>query len=895
MHYSTLIIAVAVLALGAITENAPAQSASLSNVKPRFFVAPDGNDANPGTKAKPFATLEQARDAVRGYRAKSNRPAGSPPIVVAVRGGTYFLSQTFVLNPEDSGTPNEPIIYQSYGNEKPVFSGGQRITGWKVANGRWTTTIPEVAAGKWNFAQLFVNGARRNRPRLPEKGYFYIQSDMEPSEANKGKGFDRFGFKSGDIRADWHNLGDVEVVGFHIWSASRMRLAAVDETENIVNFTGTTQGTEYWTKWPRGGRYLVDNVREALNKPGEWYLDRKSGELTYLPLPGENPQTTEVIAPRLPRLVEFNGDVAGKKWVQNVTLRGLHFRGANWTTPPGGQTTPQAESNLGAAIYATGARDCALENGSISHVGEYAIWLAKGCKRNRVENCDMVDLAGGGVKIGEMAAFDDEDEVASDNIVRDCLIAHGGRLHSAAIGVWIGHSPNNKVLHNEIFDFYYTGISPGWSWGYARSLSHHNEIAYNHIHQIGQGVLSDMGGIYTLGAGEGNHLHHNLIHDVDSFSYGGWGLYFDEGTSKIVAENNVVYNTKSAGFHQHYGKENVVRNNIFVFGREAQLMRTRPEPEHFTLDINHNIVLYKDAPLLGSNWEGDNYKFENNVYWRLDNKPVTFPKNTTLEQWQAKGQDKNSLVADPLFVDAARYDFRLKPDSPALKIGFQPIDVSTAGRTTAPAYTGTMPRAFPGYEPPPVLPIEQDFEKVVVGAKVPNAFTNEDNEQATARVSDETAATGKHSLKFTDAPGGKFQYNPHVYWEPHFKSGLATSSFYLRPETGAQISHEWRDNGGPYHVGPAIYIEGEGTLKVGGQKFAQLPLGAWTKFDMSCALGDGANAQWNLTVTLPNQAPISGKFTCDKDFRSLDWLGFTSNANDESVFYLDDLKVLPGK
>jgi hypothetical protein len=131
-------------------------------------------------------------------------------------------------------------------------------------------------------------------------------------------------------------------------------------------------------------------------------------------------------------------------------------------------------------------------------------------------------------------------------------------------------------------------------------------------------------------------------------------------------------------------------------------MRTRPEPEHFTLNIHHNVVFYQGAPLLGSNWEGDNYRFDSNLYWRTDGEPVTFASQQTLEQWQTRGRDQNSLIADPLFVDASRHDYRLKPESPALKLGITSIDVSMAGRTCAQPYTGTMPRAFPEFESPPV-------------------------------------------------------------------------------------------------------------------------------------------------------------------------------------------------
>ena len=268
----------------------------------------------------------------------------------------------------------------------------------------------------------------------------------------------------------------------------------------------------------------------------------------------------------------------------------------------------------------------------------------------------------------------------------------------AAVGVWIGHSPHNRIEHNDIFDLYYTGISVGWVWGYAPSQAHDNDIGWNHVYTIGQHVLSDMGGIYTLGISPGTRIHDNCFHDIDSFSYGGWGLYTDEGSSNIVLENNVVYRTKTGGFHQHYGKDNVLRNNVFAFAKEQQLQRTRTEP-HNSFVFERNIVYWdNDSPLMGSNWRDNHFRLDKNIYWNSSSRPVRFPGDLRLEQWQAKReQDQGSLVADPKFVDPQRNDFRLRDDSPARKLGIQSLDAAQAGRTEPLVLTGDLPavpRAF---------------------------------------------------------------------------------------------------------------------------------------------------------------------------------------------------------
>jgi hypothetical protein len=681
--------------------------------KADFYVCPQGNDAWSGTLAEPnaaktdgpLATLSQAQQAVRTLKQKE--PARDRPIMVAVRGGTYYLAKPLEFGPDDSGTEKAPIVFAAYSQERPVLSGGTKITGWQVADGRWQVTLDAVKDGKWSFAQLFVDDQRRLRPRLPKQGYYKIAQGLAPSEEAKGKGHNRFGYSGDDLRPDWANRGDVEVLGFHQWTASRMRIAQIDTKERVVTFTGTTRGVAPWCSFPKGHRYLVENVREALSDPGQWYLDRTTGTLTYLPMPGEQPDKAVVIAPRLERLVTIEGDVKGRRWVQHIQFRGLTFAHTNWTLPPEGQSFPQAEVNLDATISAVGARNVVLDTCAIRNAGQYAIAFGGGSRFNRVENCEMVDLGGGGVVIGRIGGTggqswdrspSDAEEVVSHHTVRNCTIAHGGRLHSAAVGVWIGHSPHNVIEHNDIYDLYYTGLSVGWVWGYANSHAHHNDIGFNHVYNIGQRVLSDMGGIYTLGVSPGTRIHDNVFHDIQSFDYGGWGLYTDEGSTGIVLENNLVYRTKTGGFHQHYGKENRVQNNILIDAAVQQVQRTRTEP-HLSFWFERNIVAWSnDSPLLGSNWNDNNFKVDYNVYWHAG-KDIKFPGGLTLEQWRAKRkQDEHSVIADPLFVAPEKDDFRLKDDSPAIKLGFKPFDYSKAGRTTPRVLTKDLPAVPKGFE-----------------------------------------------------------------------------------------------------------------------------------------------------------------------------------------------------
>ena len=688
-------------------------------------VAVGGDDAADGAAGRPVRTVRRGLDRLREIRAAE--PGRQTPLVIEVADGRHELATTLRLGPDDSGTEAAPTVIRAAAGSRPVVSGGRVITGWKVearADGpRWSVTLPEVAAGRWTFAQLFVSGQRRFRPVVPADGWHTIAGSVPPTAAAAKQGHDRFAFTPGHLDPEWANLGVVEVVAVHRWTMSRIPIGSLASLAPgvasdvppadaarlaLVTLAGHTRSLTAWCSFPKGNRFRAENVRAALGSPGSWYLDRPTGTLTYCPLPGETPETAVVVAPVLDTLVEIRGERESGRLVEHVRIEGLSFAHGNWSLPAGGQSYPQAEVNVGAALTLEGASRVAFRDVAVMHVGRYAVGLGSGCRDCALERCELVDLGGGGVLVGTTggpqswaipgrAGGDD----VTGNVIRDCSILHGGRLHPAAVGIWIGHAAHTTVEHCEIADLTYTGVSVGWSWGYAPTRAHHNRILRNRIHHIGQGVLSDMGGVYTLGVSPGTVVEGNVIHDITSHDYGGWGLYTDEGSTGIVMRNNLIYRTSSGGFHQHYGRDNLIENNVFAVARDWQLQRTKVE-DHTSLVFRRNIVWWNSqAPLVRGDWT-KGLLTDHNCYWNAAG-PVRFPGQVKLEDRQAAGQDEGSIVADPRFADPAAGDFTLPADSPARGLGFTDLDPLAAGRRTPRSLTAdlpSVPTSWPEARPP---------------------------------------------------------------------------------------------------------------------------------------------------------------------------------------------------
>jgi parallel beta-helix repeat protein len=484
-----------------------------------FYVAATGDDANPGTRAKPFATVERARDIVRTLERRGET-------TVLVRGGYYHLTKTLKLDAKDSG-----VIWRAYGNEKPILVGGAKITGFVAHSGQ----ILKANVGTNQLRQLFFDGRRQELARYPNldpkdpytSGWTFVE-----------KGLSKRAFQA--AATDLHQWarptdGEVSIFPSHEWWNNSAPIAAIDREQRTI---ALCRDCSY--DIAAGDRYFVRGLLEELDAPGEWYLDRQTGTLYFWPPAALDGRS--VYAPQLRSILELGAGAA------NVTFRGFTF-----------------ECCEGTAVTLNNTTNCLIAGCVIRNVGDYngSGVSVTGGARSGVVGCDISDTGSHGINI---SGGDEKTLAPAGNYAENNHITRTGIFHKQGSGINLSGT-GNRAARNTLHHLPRFGVMFG---------GQNHIIELNDIHHVSLETMDTSaiyGGSLNWLSAHGCVIRHNFIHDVVGRSgkagqwlapYFAWGIYLDWTAMGVTVTGNIVARTPRSGIHVHDGRDNVIENNILV-------------------------------------------------------------------------------------------------------------------------------------------------------------------------------------------------------------------------------------------------------------------------------------------------------------------------------------------
>ena len=664
-----------------------------------LFVSPAGDDANPGTKARPFATLSRAQGAVRQVKV-------SGPHTVYLRGGTYYLPETWVFTAEDSGTAAAPVVWQAWSTERPVISGGAKLTlRWEAFhNGVLKAHLP---AG-FTSDQLFVNGERQILARYP---------NFDPNvRILNGYAKDAF---SSEHAARWADArgGFIHAMHEHMWGDFHYLITG-------KNSAGLPTYEGGWQNNRRMGMHdeyrFVENIFEELDAPGEWFLEGKTSTLYFHPPAGLDLAKATVEGVRLRHLVEFQG--AEQKPVKFISLKGLTFQHAARTFMDNKEPLLRSDwtTYRGGAVFFNGAEGCVLENCVLDQLGGNAIFVNNYNRQLTIRGCEIAKAGANGVafvgdpkavrsplfeyqQVQELAKLDrtsgpKTDNFPADCLVEDCLIYLTGRVEKQTAGVQIAMAQDITVRHCSIYDVPRAGINIGdGCWG-----GHVVEFCdiFDTVKETGDhGSFNSWGRdrYWRPNIGEVNAWVKSapdlpLLDTVKPIVLRnnrwrcdhGWDIDLDDGSSSYEIRDNLCLN---GGLKNREGFRRVVENNVIVNNSFHPHVWYADSEDVF----RRNLVFGPYQPIGVTKPWGKECDF--NLMHQAGGTGAS-PATKLHEQ---SGRDENSIVADALFVDAAHGDYRVQDRSPALKLGFKNFPMDQFGvlspKLKAIARTPTLPAA----------------------------------------------------------------------------------------------------------------------------------------------------------------------------------------------------------
>ena len=658
----------------------------------QLYVAPNGDDGASGLDVgAPLATLGRARDLIRARKAAGELPEGA---VVELREGTYYLDEPVEFGQQDSGTADAPIVYRRHGKEKVVIKGSRLVTGWcPYQGGIWQASLAGTPFIKTGVGDVFFADKRQPRARVPNVdpkhprsgGCLYVDGVVEKDSKSL------FHYNPDVVDpAKWAHpeLARVTVWSWLNWNLNRVSIKRVDTEKHIIELAGNAS-----YKLIRGNRFYIDNVFEELDAPGEWYFDRPSQTLYFLPPDGESPEGKVSVA-LSSGLIVVKGNRQKRTHAEHLQFHGFAL----------GETQ-------GSAVTLDAAAHCKVTACTVSNTGSVGIYLTGSAHHNRVAGCDIHHCRAQGIVLNSARDWSHSLEgKASHNVITNnhvYQIGDGGNAW-AAIQIHPGCGGNcthdNVISHNLVHDTPRQGI---------RFDGMRNIVEYNRVHHTNQ-EQSDTGAI-GMGSRDiyerGSIVRYNYVSDTGGYNmlkpgvweypHYCWGIYLDDYTSGVHVYGNICVRTYLGGVMVHGGQDNIIENNIIVDGKASQLQlapidsltsgRTKGHPDTSMwlmtgTVIRRNILSYDASSaryMRGRKYEQCIAECDRNLFWpgkgeiRMQVKPAE--GETQWEAWHKLGYDRNSVIADPRFVAPEKDDYRLRKDSPAFALGFKPIPVGKIG------------------------------------------------------------------------------------------------------------------------------------------------------------------------------------------------------------------------
>ncbi|MGJ8592740.1 MAG: right-handed parallel beta-helix repeat-containing protein [Aquaticitalea sp.] len=702
-----------------------AQKTSESNAD--FFVSIKGSDKWSGTLESPnaegtdgpFATLEQAKNAVREFK-KNN----SKDIVVLIRDGFYQLSKTVVFGLEDSGKDEFTITYAAYPSEKPIFSSGKQINAWeKVTNE--LPGLPDAAKGHI----MVANVSDKFLTLYDEEGMLPRAQSAGIITGDGKNGRDRLQFPDGFIK-NWSNATDVEIKvrPHHAWIVNMLPLKSVNEKTNTATTSiDATYAMNRLHFLPKTENAWVENVLEALDEEGEWVLNTKEGKVYLWP---RNEST--VYAPQLLELIRVEGKINEKK-ATDIPVRNLHFKGLTFKHGERYTLTPEDAGlqhdwdmydKVNALVRFRGTENCIIEQSHFLHSGSGAIRVDLHGMNNTISSNHIEHMGGAGIVLAGYGPG--TKNVNKKNTVFNNNIHHIGEIYWHSPGIFLWQSGENKIANNLIHHTDYTAIilsgcmtdffaKKGNGRELLRTLRRYelpefskdvtledvlpylhtkdNVIEYNEIHHSMQ-RLGDGNAIYIRGSGKGNHIRRNYIHHMTADMIMQAAIRTDGGQTGTFITENLIYKATSQGILTKL--DNKVENNIvaniiapprgyYLSVREGPLTGgTIKRNIFYSLSASDTFIDELPPGKEGSSEDrrgrviarAKDADTDYNIYFC---KPDVNKGLELLEKNQKDGVDVHSKAVDPMFVDPENGDFRLQPGSPALEMGIVPLDLSKVG------------------------------------------------------------------------------------------------------------------------------------------------------------------------------------------------------------------------